>query len=105
MASDIKLNFNFMKKISRIFFTVFIFINVICQKSFAENTVVWNSSEGLKRLDQSLYKNDFYQLINYYQPQNNPLFCSIATGTIFLNAFYTNSEIESQKENEVRKPQ
>lgn len=48
---------------------------------------VWNSPEGLNRLARSEFKNDFHQLVNFYQPQINPLYCSIATSVTILNAF------------------
>ncbi len=64
---------------------------------------IWNSEEGLKRLERSHFKTDFYQLANFYQPQENPLYCALATGTIILNALnYGN--IASQKEYEVVTP-
>ena len=49
-------------------------------------TEIWNDSKGLKYLEESEFKNDFYQLVNFYQPQINPLFCSIATSVTILNA-------------------
>jgi len=67
--------------------------------------VAWNSAEGIKRLDSSLYKGDFYQLANFFQPQINPLYCGIASSVIILNAFGTqNNNIESQKNLEVMTP-
>ena len=86
---------------------IFVFFLLISNAVFAagENSQAqkWNSPEGLKRLERSQFKNDFYQLVNFYQPQENPLFCSIATGTMIRNALnYDN--IPSQKEGEVVKP-
>ncbi len=64
---------------------------------------IWNSVEGLKKLERSQFKNDFYQLANFYQPQINPLYCAVATGTMIVNALnYGN--IESQKVSEVKSP-
>lgn len=91
----------FLKKVTIIFILAIIF----CQKSFAKETIIWNSKEGLKRLDSSIYKNDFYQLINYYQPQNNPAYCGVASAVIILNALYSNAEIKSQKPNELQNPE
>jgi hypothetical protein len=65
---------------------------------------IWNSKKGLEMLNESQFKNDFYQLINFFQPQINPLYCSAATSTIILNALnYGN--ISSQKQAEVTKPE
>ncbi len=86
-----------IKKFTLIFLAVFVFV----ENSQAE---MWSSAEGLKRLERSEFKSDFYQLVNFYQPQENPLFCSIATATMIRNAFeYGN--ILSQKEGEVLKPE
>lgn len=68
-----------------------------------ENIVNFNSDEGLKILERAKFKNDFYQLANFYQPQINPLYCSAASGTIVLNAL-NYGDIPSQKEAEVTKP-
>jgi len=64
---------------------------------------IWNSDEGLKRLEKSQFKNDFYQLVNFYQPQINPVYCSIASSIIVLNAL-NYGEISSQKSEELIKP-
>ncbi len=63
----------------------------------------WNSDQGLVRFERSKYKNDFYQLANFYQPQINPLYCGVASSVIVLNAL-RNGEIASQKSLEVTKP-
>jgi len=63
----------------------------------------WNSKEGLLRLERSQFKNDFYQLVNFYQPQINPLYCSVASSVMILNAIKY-GEIPSQKSGEISKP-
>lgn len=69
-----------------------------------ENILVkWNGEQGLERFERSKYKNDFYQLVNFYQPQINPLYCSVASSVIVLNALH-NGEIASQKSLEIAKP-
>ena len=81
----------------------FLFSNAVFAADENSQAQNWNSAEGLKRLERSQFKNDFYQLVNFYQPQENPLFCSIATGTMIRNALdYGN--ISSQKTGEIRKP-
>lgn len=74
---------------------------MISNSAFA--TEVWNSAEGLGRLTRSQFKNDFYQLANFYQAQANPVYCSVATATAILNAL-NYGEIESQKSGEITKP-
>ena len=69
-----------------------------------ENILVkWNGEQGLERFERSKYKNDFYQLVNFYQPQINPLYCSVASSVIVLNAL-RNGEIPSQKALEIVRP-
>ncbi len=94
-----------MKKFSSIFSTIFILAIALSSPSFATTKEKWNSVDGLKRLDRSQSNSDFYQLVNFYQPQANPLYCSIATGTILLNATRNRSEIANQKENQVILPE
>lgn len=67
-------------------------------------TIDWNSKEGLKRLSRSQYNNDFHQLANFYQPQENPLYCGAATAVIILNASQY-GHIASQKTGQIHKPQ
>lgn len=62
----------------------------------------WNSEAGLKKLEKSQFKNDFYQLLNFYQPQINPVFCSVASSVIILNAL-NYGKIQSQKDLEITK--
>ncbi len=93
-----------MRKLIKIISAIFIFAIVVCSESFAMENEVWNSPQGMKRFEESLFKNDFYQLANYYQPQINPLYCSIATSVILLNAMHPNDEIPSQAVGEVRRP-
>jgi len=69
----------------------------------AKLTTSWNSKDGLERLNRSKYNSDFYQLANFYQPQENPLYCGAATAVIILNAS-NYGEISSQKTGEVKKP-
>ncbi len=65
----------------------------------------WNSEEGLARLRRSNCKQSFYQLINHFEPQINPLYCGIATSVIILNALrIPNGTAPSQQTLEVHKP-
>lgn len=96
-------------------FAVFCFFNKqnsyafdLFPESPAENQEIWSSDwdseEGIELLNSSSYKSDFYQLINFYQPQINPLYCSAAAGVIILNAL-NYGEIPSQKDQQVEKPE
>lgn len=88
----------------RKFFVIFLlFVNAAFAAGENSQVENWNSDAGLKKLSRSQFNNDFYQLVNFYQPQENPLFCSIATGTILRNAF-DYGEIAPQKIGAMQKP-
>ena len=80
-----------------------IFLITICISKNAFCVEIWNSENGISRLNSSQYKNDFYQLVNFYQAQINPIYCSSATALMLKNAFYY-EKISSQKDSEVMKP-
>ena len=64
----------------------------------------WNNKEGINSLNTSFYKQDFYNLAHHYQPQNNPLYCGIASAAIILNAFNLGTENIIESVNQVKKP-
>lgn len=61
---------------------------------------VWNSKDGLERLNRS-EKNDFYQLANFFQIQINPFYCGIASGTMVLNAINVPTIIKLENTDQV----
>ena len=66
----------------------------------------WNSKEGIRLLEQAKYKQDFYQLASHFQPQQNALYCGIASSTIVLNAFRQGTDkIPQSKFYEIEKPE
>lgn len=71
------------------------------QNSFAVDT--WNSASGIKKFETSQYKNDFYQLVNFYQPQSNPIYCAVAVATTLLNVF-NYPDISSNINHQITKP-
>ena len=54
--------------------------------SFAEELVCWTSESSQARLSRSNYKNDFFHLSNFYDAQENKVFCGTASASIVLNA-------------------
>ncbi|MCF7969823.1 MAG: phytochelatin synthase family protein [Methylococcaceae bacterium] len=56
------------------------------QKNTDQAIVNWGTEEGIKRLEASQYKVDFFKLANHFESQNNKLFCGPASATIVLNA-------------------
>ncbi|MDA7705483.1 phytochelatin synthase family protein, partial [Rickettsiales bacterium] len=94
---------------NNILITLFIIILASC--SFTKDnihqteTIKWNSKESIKMLDKSDYKQDFYELSPFFQPQINPLYCGIASSVIILNTINANKDISSQAKLEVKKPE
>ena len=64
----------------------------------------WNESKGLTLLEQAEYKKDFYNLAHHYQPQQNPLYCGIATIAIILNALNLEHNLTYNSVNHVVNP-
>ncbi|MEO1882822.1 MAG: phytochelatin synthase family protein [Methyloprofundus sp.] len=62
--------------------------------SIANNTVKpdnqpmveWGSSEGIRRLEESNYKTDFFKLANHFESQHNKIFCGPTSAAIVLNS-------------------
>jgi hypothetical protein len=90
-----------LKKILLTFIAILTLINPVFAESKNSQGEIWNSDSGLSKLQNSKFNNDFYQLVNFYQPQENPLFCSIASATIIKNAL-NYGKIPSQKTGEIQ---
>ncbi|MFN7095901.1 MAG: phytochelatin synthase family protein, partial [Burkholderiales bacterium] len=54
--------------------------------AYAVEIVPWHSSEGIKRLERSQHKIDFFTLSNQFETQINKLYCGLASSAIVLNA-------------------
>lgn len=91
------------KAVSLIFLTFFS-LNSYAKCTKLQDNLPFDSDQGRVMLFESNYNNDFFQLVNFYQPQINPVYCSIASSVIVLNALY-NGKIPSNKEGEITKPQ
>ena len=50
----------------------------------------WNQPEGIKRLDNSKFKRDFYELANNFIAQPDGFVCGPTTGAIILNTLRVN---------------
>jgi len=62
--------------------------------AFAGDIVYWDQPEALDRLNTAEYKTDFAKLSVYYQPQENKMFCGVASAAIVLNALRVESHPE-----------
>ena len=52
----------------------------------AHPIVLWGSDEGIRRLEESNYKTDFFKLANHFESQHNKIFCGPASAAIVLNS-------------------
>jgi hypothetical protein len=68
----------------RILFLIFI-ITAISTPSWAADLVSFESAEGMKRLERSQAKVDFFPLANHFESQQNKVFCGVASSVIVLN--------------------
>lgn len=75
-----------------LFFALLLFHSVFAspglKMTFQENGpwIVWNSPEGIARLQTSSAKENFWNLIRFYESQIRTTYCSVATSVIALNA-------------------
>lgn len=49
-------------------------------------TIAWDTTEGKRRLFESRYNKDFFELAHRYQPQIKPTYCGVAAAVTVLNA-------------------
>lgn len=67
--------------------------------------VDWFSAEGRTRLGRSKYTHDFFQMAHVYQPQINPVYATVASAVVALNAMrLPKHTIPSQEALELEKP-
>jgi hypothetical protein len=67
--------------------------------------IAWDSPEGKKRLARSRYSRDFYQLAHAFQPQENPVFATIASAVMVLNAMrQPRNAVASDPAHEIKRP-
>ncbi len=64
---------------------IILVIAAISTPSFAARLVSFESAEGMKRLERSQAKVDFFPLANHFESQENKMFCGVASSVIVLN--------------------
>jgi len=81
-----------------LFLTIIIcFLSV---SAIAADLVYFDSPEGMKRLEQSQAKVDFFPLANHFESQQNKVFCGIASSVIILNTLrLDNPDIKKPEDN------
>lgn len=66
-------------------FILLIIFSILSTPSLAADLVGFESAEGMKRLERSQAKVDFFPLANHFESQQNTLFCGVASSVIVLN--------------------
>lgn len=68
--------------------------------------ILFKTDEGKSLLETSEHQKHFWKLINFFQPQINPIYCGIAAGVIVGNALrFGTDALPVQNELSVHKPE
>ncbi len=67
-------------------------------------TVAWDTTEGKRRLFESRYNKDFFELAHRFQPQMKPTFCGVASAVTVLNALRLKTGLRIDSGLEVQAP-
>ncbi len=62
------------------------FITQIAAAPSSNSLVDWRSDDGIRRLERSKYKVDFFHVANVFETQSNAIVCGPTTSAIILNA-------------------
>jgi len=69
-------------------------------KALSVKLIPWGSEEGIKRFVSAESKVDFFKLANFFEAQNNSIYCGVASSVIVLNALRVRNE---EKQNNLPK--
>ncbi|MCE5318957.1 MAG: phytochelatin synthase family protein [Parachlamydia sp.] len=69
----------------RICFLFLLLIGISSVAFALDPSVIWDSSEGLHRLQSSEAKANLWKLLRYYESQIRPAYCSVASSVMALN--------------------
>ena len=67
-------------------------------------TVAWDTIEGKRRLFESRFNKDFFELAHRFQPQMNPTYCGVASAVTVLNALRLKTGLRIDSGLEVQAP-
>src|ERR1700721_2745436 len=84
------------------FILLIIFAVTFSTPSFAAGLISFESAEGMKRLERSQAKVDFFPLANHFESQENKLFCGVASSVIVLNTLRLQNPAFSKPEDNAR---
>jgi hypothetical protein len=69
-------------------------------KTLTVELIPWGSDEGIQRFASAEFKVDFFKLANFFEAQNNSIYCGVASSVIVLNALRVRNE---EKQNNLPK--
>lgn len=69
-----------------------------------EITVAWDTPEGKRRLFESRFNKDFFELAHRFQPQMKPTYCGVASAVTVLNALRLKTGLRIDSGLEVQAP-
>jgi hypothetical protein len=67
-------------------------------------TIAWDTSEGKRRLFESRFNKDFFELAHRFQPQMKPTYCGVASAVSVLNALRLKTGLRIDSGLEVHAP-
>ncbi len=70
----------------RLFFSFILISSLMLNSSLAANLVTLDSPQGREYFDHSQAKVDFFSLANNFVPQENKMYCGLASSAIVLNS-------------------
>lgn len=83
----------------RFILTVILILSASAQ-AFSAELISFESAEGMKRLERSDAKIDFFPLANHFESQENKVFCGVASSVIVLNTLrLKNADFDLPKDN------
>ena len=68
-------------------------------------TIAWDTAEGKRRLFESRFNKDFFELAHRFQPQMNPTYCGVASAVTVLNALRLKTGLRIDSGLEVQAPE
>ncbi|MDG1287394.1 MAG: phytochelatin synthase family protein [Rickettsiales bacterium] len=67
-------------------------------------TIAWDTVEGKRRLFESRFNKDFFELAHRFQPQMKPTYCGVASAVTVLNALRLKTGLRIDSGLEVQAP-
>jgi len=88
-----------MKNTVHLFYSIILLSITACSTAkniatLAPQAIInWGSTEGVRRLEESRYKTDFFTLANHFESQHNKIFCGPTSAAIAFFQRYTQNNV------------